>query len=231
MYKPKYSAIIALLVSISASCTDRNTSSHPSLESPQTLQCSKDTDCKGDRICEKGACTNPTSPVVASSSVATKADVPLAKSTTADAVPQFKDYPSGPVYTGRAGSLADKSDPFRTRNSTALAENPVVFASEYVISTIGCGTSCVFQSFLSKRTGKQLDDSFGGEGGERIKAVKPDSLLVVTAGPNDADENDPKFYAYFYILKNGKFERIFKKETILPECEDSESYCTADSPY
>ncbi len=231
MYKQMYSVIFALLLSISAGCTDRNPSNHPNVELSQMLQCSKDTDCKGDRICEKGACTNPTPPVVVPSPVAPQAEAQQVEPMATDTVPQFKDYPSGPVYTGRAASLANKSDQFRTRNSAALAENQVVFASEYVISTIGCGTSCVFQSFLSKRTGEQLEDGFGGEGGERIKAVKPDSLLVVTAGPNDADENDPKFYAYFYVLKNGKFERILKKETTLPECEDSEGYCTAESPY
>lgn len=227
MYKKMYSVIFVLLLSINVGYA----ANHPSEESSQMLQCSKDTDCKGDRICEKGACTNPTPPVAVPSLVSIQAEAQPVKSTTTDTVPQFKDYPSGPVYIGRAASLANKSDPFRTRNSAALAENPVVFASEYVISTIGCGTSCVFQGFLSKRTGEQLNDGFGGENGERIKAVKPDSLLVVTAGPNDADENDPKFYAYFYILKDGKFERIFKKETTLPECEGSEGYCTVDSPY
>lgn len=40
----------------------------PSIEGSATpmLQCHKDTDCKGDRICEKGSCTSPSSPSVPS---------------------------------------------------------------------------------------------------------------------------------------------------------------------
>src|SRR5690606_15860016 len=114
---------------------------------------------------------------------------------------------------------ADKADHYRTRHTAALSENEVVFASEYVIATIGCGTSCTIQSFLNKRTGERLEDSFGGEGGEKIKAVRANSRLVVTAGRNDDDESDLGYYAYFYVLENGRLKRIAKVATTLPECE------------
>lgn len=196
----------------------------------QSLQCHKDTDCKGERICESGACTNPLPPTAIVShngSVATSS-APSEPSPTA--VPKFKDYPAGPLYTGPTATLADKKDEFRTRNSSALSENKIVFASEYVISTIGCGTSCVFQSFLSKRTGEQLKDGFGGESGEKIKEVRVDSRLVVTAGPNDENEDDPSFYAYFYVLENGRLKRIAKIPTTLPECEGTD-FCTVDTVF
>ena len=197
----------------------------------QHLQCYKDTDCKGDRICESGSCVNPSS----TSPAIFPQDSPTTNSSTSSespptAVPKFRDYPAGPLYTGPTATLADKNDDFRTRNSSALSENKIVFASEYVISTIGCGTGCVFQSFLSKRTGEQLQDGFGGEGGEKIKDVRVDSKLVVTAGPNDEDESDPAFYAYFYVLENERLRRIAKVQTTLPECEGS-SYCTVDTVF
>jgi hypothetical protein len=231
MNKRNYLAIFTIFISIIVGCTDQTTSSDPSLKSPQILHCSKDSDCKGDSICEKGICSNSQRILNAHSSVATQSEVKPPKAITTDTTPHFKDYPSGPVYTGHVASLADKSDMFRTLNSEALAEKPVMFASEYVISTIGCGAGCAFQIFLSKKTGKQLDDVFGGEGPERIKLVNPDSLLVVTAGQNNAHGDEPRFYAYYYVLKNGKFEKIYEEETILPECKDVEGYCTTVSPY
>lgn len=145
-------------------------------------------------------------------------------------IPKFKDYPSGPLYEGPSAPLADKNDYFRTRHSNALANNEIVFASEYVIATVGCGTGCVFQSFISKKTGNLLQDSFGGEGGEEIKEVRVDSRLVVTAGTNDEDESDPNYYAYFYLLEDGKLNRVAKVQTSLPECEKS-SFCNIESPY
>lgn len=197
----------------------------------QSLQCHKDTDCKGDRICERGTCVNQISadPVISpqDGSVVTSS---APSESSPPAVPKFKNYPSGPLYTGPTATLADKKDDFRTRNSNALSENRIVFASEYVISTIGCGTSCVLQNFLSKRTGEQLKDGFGGEGGEKIKEVRVDSKLVVTAGPNDENEDDPSFYAYFYVLENDRLRRIAKLQTTLPECEGTD-FCTIDTVF
>lgn len=196
-----------------------------------SLQCHKDTDCKGDRICESGTCENPVSigPAISSqgSQIANAIASPAPSPT---GVPKFKDYPAPPLYTGPTANLADKNDDFRTRHSDALSHNKIVFSSEYVISTIGCGTSCVFQVFLSKRTGEQLKDGFGGEGGEKIKEVRVDSNLVVTAGPNDENEDDPNFYAYFYLLENGRLRRIAKVQTALPECEGVE-FCTVDTVF
>ena len=232
-------ALTVLALAVTATGCDKQSSSPISVGTTgQSLQCHKDTDCKGDRICENGSCTNPavTSPLLPTQVAAAPAIDESPKATTAApdtpsaTIPKFKDYPSGPVYKGPTAALADKSDDFRTRHSNALAENPIVFASEYVISTIGCGTSCVFQSFLSKRTGEQLKDGFGGEGGEKIKEVRVDSNLVVTAGPNDENENDPNFYTYFYVLENARLKRIAKVQTTLPECEGTD-YCTVDTVF
>ena len=232
-------AFTALVLAVTATGCEKQSSSPIFVNtSGQTLQCHKDTDCKGDRICENGSCTNPAaaSAILPTQDAATPVidESPKLAATASDTssttIPKFKDYPSGPVYTGPTAALADKNDDFRTRNSNALTENPIVFASEYVISTIGCGTSCVFQSFLSKRTGEQLKDGFGGEGGEKIKEVRVDSNLVVTAGPNDENENDPNFYAYFYVLENARLKRIAKVQTTLPECEGTD-YCTVDTVF
>lgn len=58
--------------------------SNPSLPQGQknsvtpTLQCGKDTDCKGDRICEAGQCINPAKPIISSGKEEAK---PLASTT------------------------------------------------------------------------------------------------------------------------------------------------------
>lgn len=222
------SALLASL--LAAGCKGEEEPRAVSVQASPMLQCYRDIDCKGDRICVEGACSAPAAATAIDvSSGATKAGG--VASTESGDIPKFEDYPSGPLYAGPAASLANPSDEYRTLKSAALAANEIVFGSEYVVFSIGCGAGCLFQGFLSKKTGKELEDGFGGEGGEKIKAVRPNSLLVVTAGHNDADEGDPGYYAYFYVLRNGKLDRIAKRKTTLPECVEEPDYCVVESPY
>ena len=50
---------------------------------------------------------------------------------------------------------------YRSRFSEALAGESV-FAGEYILVQWGCGTACVEQAFVSKRSGEVLDVRFGG---------------------------------------------------------------------
>lgn len=193
-------------------------------------QCYKDTDCKGERICEQGVCSYPNTAHLPITSNRQPQDVDTS-STAKSSVPQFKDYPVAAIYTGAAAALANSNDDFRTRKTEALQQNEIVFAGEYVIATFGCGTGCRIQSLLSKKTGQELADGFGGEEGELIKAVKRNSRLLVTAGKHPDNPDDLNYYAMFYVLEHGRLKRIAIVPTTLPECEGMESYCTIESPY
>lgn len=148
----------------------------------------------------------------------------------AEKVPTFEQYPSGPLYAGATADLADRKDPYRTRNAEALKDNKIVYASEYVISSIGCGTACLTQRFVSKRTGELLPDQLNDSGEERIKEVNPESLLVITAGPEDDANGKRQFFKYYYVLENGKFKRLARVAADLPECQGNLN-CVVDSPY
>ncbi len=142
-------------------------------------------------------------------------------------LPKFEDYPSGPIYQGPAAPLGDRAgthEDYIAANAKALKENPVVSASEYVISTDDCGAGCKIQFVLSKRTGNVIE-AFTTQ---KIKEVRPNSKLVVTVGPDDESESGD-FYTYFSILENGKFNRIAKVRATLPEC-DGNSSCLMDYP-
>lgn len=128
-----------------------------------------------------------------------------------DAIPQFSEYPVN-VYTGKTAKL-DISDPdarmFRTRLSEALKE-PVDFAGEYVIATWGCGAMCRSYSFINKKTGKLLQDGFGGEEQqEDVVGAKPNSRLIITNEEVRNSDYEVKSIAIrFYILEKGKFKLL-----------------------
>ena len=55
----KLIVIFALILTIVGCNKSEEGPNANTVPSPKLAQCAKDTDCKGDRICEKGACTNP----------------------------------------------------------------------------------------------------------------------------------------------------------------------------
>lgn len=69
-----FSAFVALALS---SCGAIEASA-PALPNANAGQCQKDTDCKGDRICEQGTCAAPAATVVEQSPAQPKADAPVA---------------------------------------------------------------------------------------------------------------------------------------------------------
>ncbi|TCZ85027.1 hypothetical protein [Lysobacter sp. N42] len=72
--RPLFSvAALATLVA----CSPAAAPPAPSVAAP-LLQCAKDTDCKGDRICEDGRCTDPGTPALARAATASAADATAA---------------------------------------------------------------------------------------------------------------------------------------------------------
>jgi len=124
--------------------------------------------------------------------------------------PKFSNY-KVPVYKGKAAplSLSDNyTRQYKTRFTEALKESPN-FAGEYIITVWGCGTNCAIYSFINKRTGKVLENTFGGELGESVAVAKPDSRLLITkAEIVDNDYETLGYMAYYYILQNTKFKKI-----------------------
>ncbi|MEB3753344.1 hypothetical protein I2F62_03120 [Acinetobacter sp. MD2(2019)] len=141
----------------------------------------------------------------------------MSLSHAASTVPQFSQFPVK-VYNGSTAAL-DLTDPnarmFRTRLSDAL-KTPVNFAGEYVVTMWGCGAMCRSYTFVSKRTGKLLEEVFGGEGNqEDVIDAKANSKLLVTAQDVHDFENNGrlvKTIVRFYILEKGHLKLIKKIE-------------------
>ncbi|QDK97352.1 hypothetical protein FM020_05415 [Acinetobacter tandoii] len=134
----------------------------------------------------------------------------------ADALPAYKDYPAT-VYKGKTAKLLinnDTAKSFRTRLSAALKDEPE-FAGEYVMAVWGCGTSCVMQTFVSKRTGQVVEHGFGAELGQNVIGIKPDSRLLIAHGYEyDHDYNATGEYDFYYVFENGKFKLIKKVDRV-----------------
>ena len=185
-----------------------------------SLHCGKDTDCKGDRICEDGKCV---SPMAGCTTVLPSTDTaPAGQEAKAPAsdIPKFRDYPAPPVYTGPPGKLQMDSElarNFRTRLGDAMKEDEVAFAGEYVLTGWGCGTGgCYIQALVNKRTGHVIDTTFDAYStfandkeirlGEEIESMRTDSTLLVT---REVSEDPPhQHFANFYVLENGRLKRI-----------------------
>lgn len=83
---------------------------------------------------------------------------------------------------------------FRTRFTEAM-QGPVVFVGEYARAEWGCrGSGCYIISFINKRTGRALHESFTAYGaelegskpvGEEILCINKSSKLLVTYEINE----------------------------------------------
>ena len=208
----------------------------------QNVDCLGDSECQNDQICNRGQCLAPNATDVTTNEkpeatqTESPADVttnekpePTQTESPADvttnsvdtSLPKFKDYPSGPEYTGQAADLVldnEFAKSTHTRLSEALAEKPV-FAGEYVSATWGCGTSCTYTAFVNKRTGRVLDGMVGGKVGQHISAVRVDSNLLVAEGVvYDKDGNDTGEYnGYYYVLENEQLKLIKTNPIPRPE--------------
>jgi len=107
-------------------------------------QCTKDIECRGDRICEKGICVYP--PPKPSSGHAPSSPAPT-KATSS--LPTFNDYRV--EYTNKSFSLGHQG-PSKPN-----------FAGHYLIVIESCGTGCSIPSLFDLLTKKEYSLPFGGE--------------------------------------------------------------------
>jgi len=135
-------------------------------------------------------------------------------------LPKGKDYPAAPLYTGKSAAQVDRTDGFtnmfRTRFTEAM-QGPVVFAGEYARAEWGCGGSgCYMISFINKRTGRALHESFTAYGtelegsksvGEEILYINKSSKLLVTY---EINEYSKKHFYNYYALQNESLNLIKK---------------------
>lgn len=121
--------------------------------------------------------------------------------------PDFAAHPADPPFTGPATTLSPRTAlarEYRSRFSEALAGESV-FAGEYILVQWGCGTACVEQAFVSKRSGEVLDVRFGGGYGPWVQGMRLDSRLLTVEGPVlDAKLNQTGYRTWEYVLEAGK---------------------------
>lgn len=120
-------------------------------------QCTKDTECKGDRVCERGVCVAPaTSPSAPRPTKAPKAsETPRASA----AYPKFEDFP----VTKYAGQLVlpkgvhrESANAWRNADGKRIDPPIVNFAGKFSIILNSCGTGCRFHTLTDLSTGRNL---------------------------------------------------------------------------
>lgn len=112
---------------------------------------------------------------------------------SAQTLPQFSDYPAGPIYRGRVAPLDLSSSPdarrFRTRTREAMAEG-VDFAGHYVVAMWGCGSGCMSGQIVDARTGRVVS---GLPSGSPYVAFQPESRLFVVDPPEQILDAYPDY--------------------------------------
>ncbi len=128
-------------------------------------------------------------------------------------VPQFKDFPAPETYRGRNAPLVLTRDDrmFRTRLRDAAKQKPN-FAGHYIVTTWGCGTSCLVGAVIDAKTGKvhwwdftlccweDVDENF------KPFEFRLDSKLIVFSGARSEKDGDNG--AHFYKFERGRFVHL-----------------------
>lgn len=117
-------------------------------------------------------------------------------------VPQFQDFSVNSAYVGKPAKVvlsADAEKTFRTRLREA-SKQPANFAGDYVLTSWGCGTSCIYGAAVSLRTGHVvfLPGSiccWDGDG-ERLGFRINSRLFVASGVINEEGEHGTHFYEF-----------------------------------
>ena len=126
---------------------------------PVCAQCTKDIECRGDRICEKGVCVRPPAKP---SAVPTTPPTPAApKPPTAD--PTFDNYRV--EYLNRSFRLQIPSSGNKWIDDRQKVDGPVQpnFGGRFFILRASCGTGCSIYRLFDLTTNKEYALPFGGE--------------------------------------------------------------------
>lgn len=133
--------------------------------------------------------------------------------------PKFSHYPVSNIYVGQSAPV-DFSNreayEFKTRLRQA-AKGSANFAGKYVLTTWGCGSSCVMGAVINRKTGNIsfLPGSICcWEGEDSMVQFRLNSRLLVTAGlTNEGGE----YGAHFYEFTGRKFRHIKTIPVAKPE--------------
>lgn len=132
--------------------------------------------------------------------------------TVTDKALNFSDFPVEAVYVGKPAKLVRDSElanNYRTRLSAALSTAPV-FAGEYSQAFWGCGQECSITVFVNKRTGKVINQTFGGLSGVNLVDFKLDSGLIKAHGPlfDKKGSKTKQSAMYYFQLENEQLKLI-----------------------
>ncbi|RLL50793.1 hypothetical protein D8Y20_10940 [Mariprofundus sp. EBB-1] len=125
------------------------------------------------------------------------------------ALPQFSQYPAIEIYSAPAVAVTLNGEPniFRTRLKNA-AKQSVNFAGEYVLTTWGCGASCIYGAVVNLKTGEVvfLPASFhvGLLESEPLRFHSNSRLLVMRGALSEGGEHAAHYYEY----TGGKFMHL-----------------------
>ena len=124
--------------------------------------------------------------------------------------PSFNDFKVTMVYQGAPAQVILKSEDemaFRTRLREA-AKQPVNFAGQYVLTTWGCGTGCLYGAAVNKKIGSVtfLPGTVSGwQGkGERVMFHRNSRLLILAGVIDEGEENG----LHYYEFVNDKFKHV-----------------------
>lgn len=130
-------------------------------------------------------------------------------------VPQFREYAVSEAYKGKTAQLVLRRDDrmFRTRLLDAARNQKPNFAGHYILTTWGCGTSCLMGAVIDAKTGRvhwwnfsvccwsfDVDEKF-----QPIE-VRLNSKLIVFSGARNEKEGDVG--THFYKFESGRFVHL-----------------------
>ncbi|MFD1134006.1 hypothetical protein [Psychrobacter sanguinis] len=120
----------------------------------------------------------------------------------------FEKYPAK-IYKGKKAPLKlGEWNSFRTRLKAAHKDSEINFAGNYIVTTWGCGTSCVSGAMIDKRTGKVYDIPLG----ETEEGLTPyeSGMECVADGAELDDDERLAFYpnSRLFITRNCEGEKV-----------------------
>lgn len=125
--------------------------------------------------------------------------------------PRFKDYSVNEIYKGKNAplNLTHDNKTFRARLKWAVDNQKPNFAGHYILTTWGCGTSCIMGAVIDAKTGKVSWWNFSiccWYGDEDMIEFRSDSKLIVFFGVRN--EKDGDYGAHYYKFENGRFVHL-----------------------
>lgn len=123
----------------------------------------------------------------------------------------FSDYPITEHYTGPTTKpiLAKKQDKeFRTKLQAAARQGPN-FAGHYIVTTFGCGSSCVMGAIINAKNGMVTWIPFTvccGDDADPAPPIdfRPDSALMIIKGMRNERDNG----TFYYLLRKGRLHLL-----------------------